>query len=155
MSNLLHRSGSLIIFASRWTSLRLLIRSSQWIESILVANVLMNYFSFFLREAKNRNMVILQSDKGGNTAILDRSDYMQKPRLHLSENVEIKNYTIIHCYRSGQRLKICTCLSLLKLAHFSSSIEFLKSHLNLNHFFCHCSMDAQRYTSRIYHYARS
>ncbi|XP_037029334.1 uncharacterized protein LOC119069379 [Bradysia coprophila] len=50
----------------------------------------------FLKEAKNRNVIILQADKGGKTVIMDRNDYMRKAYSHLDENVKIGNLLVIN-----------------------------------------------------------
>lgn len=48
----------------------------------------------FLR--KNKSIVIVSSDKGGEIVIMDREDYMQKANAYLGENVIAGNYELIN-----------------------------------------------------------
>lgn len=44
----------------------------------------------FLR--KNRNIIVLSSDKGGKTVIMDREEYVKKMNAYLDENIDTGNY---------------------------------------------------------------
>lgn len=49
----------------------------------------------FLDRSVNRDIVVLSSDKGGKTVIMDREDYVRKANAHISENVAAHNYAIV------------------------------------------------------------
>ncbi len=44
---------------------------------------------------KNTEIIVISSDKGGKTVIMERSDYINKMNSYLEENVSLGNYESI------------------------------------------------------------
>lgn len=49
----------------------------------------------FLHKPVNRNVIVVQPDKGGKSVIMDREDYDEKANQHIENNISLGNYVTV------------------------------------------------------------
>lgn len=63
----------------------------------------------FLKKNQNKNIIILSSDKGGKTIIMDKEDYIAKAYQHLNDNIDTGNYSLVYdCFHTVIRPNVET-----------------------------------------------
>lgn len=68
-------------------------------EAQLYIRELMCHSAEFLR--KNKEIIVISSDKGGKAVIMDRTEYLDKMRNYLDENISLRNYERVEASTSS------------------------------------------------------